>query len=866
MKPSIYYRYRFLIFAFFVAVTPFLIWGASKAVENNSNRVEDWLPESFEETKRLKWFQQHFYSDDVLMISWEGCTFDDPRVDAYADELRKPTDLVGEQRTLFRDVITGSQVLDQMMEAPLELSRKNAHARMKGWVLGHDGETSCVVALYTLDAWIQRHAFVDHLRSCADRVPGLSGDEIHIAGSLVNSVAIDRASNHRLILMSTASFALCFVLMYALFRSFLLAGMVFVNAMLCQQMCLALVHYSGTQMDSVLLMVPLLVFVLAVSAGVHLANYYRDAVCDQGVAGAPVRAVLDALSPCWLASFTTALGLGSLLVSFLVPVQKFGTFACASVVLTTAVLFLLLPTQLEQAPPRGATKRWRPEGVSPQRIWGWLLSVVHQLRYPVLVAAILLTAVSLYGVSQLRASARIRDMFLPESQVLRDQNWLEDHVGPLVPFEIVLRLPKQEDGTIEPSMLLRMQLVDRVHHAALSVDGIGTALSGWNFCRPMEGLHGRGFRQVRNRTVFNKTLIKNRQSFVDMGLLRETPEEEFWRVSGRAYANLGLDYSAVLDELKATIDPILEAADRQGFAGVSAVYCGGVPLVEKAQTQMMDDLITSFIVAFGFIAAMMIVLMIGLAINDLRRAVSLSHQGAILARSIAAGSIAMLPNVLPCVAVLGAMGLARMKVEIGSMMTASVALGIAVDDTLHFITWFRRALGEGRTRREAVRHAYDRCGAAMTQTSMICGFGLLVFSFSPFVPMARFSWVMFAMLSSALVADLIVLPAILLSPLGAAFEPVKTARRASDSATTERLRALRRPRRRVDWVEDIVVSVSYIGGAVVGAIGGYSYLQGAAPALASCMLGGAIGGLFAYCVVAAVFVAVNPTRDRGHGS
>lgn len=137
---------------------------------------------------------------------------------------------------------------------------------------------------------------------------------------------------------------------------------------------------------------------------------------------------------------------------------------------------------------------------------------------------------------------------------------------------------------------------------------------------------------------------------------------------------------------------------------------------------------------------------------------------------LAAGVLAMVPNLLPCVLVLGTMGLAGMQVEIGSMMTASVALGIAVDDTLHFLTWFRRGQFMSLTRHEAVAFAYQKCAAAMTQTSLICGLGLLVYSLSPFVPIARFSWVMSAMLMSALVADLLVLPAILLSPLGRVFQ------------------------------------------------------------------------------------------------
>ncbi len=776
MTPSFYYRHRFAIFTCFVLVTPLAVYGAQLAVQNNANRVEDWLPDSFEETKRLEWFNHHFFSDDLMMISWEGCTLDDPRVADFAAELRKPVEASdGREISLWRQVITGTEALEQLRAAPLEMKAAEARDRLDGWLLGPDKSTSGIIATFTLEGWDERHSVKAHVEAAAARVPDLDVNSLRMAGGMLDSVEIDNASNRGLRSLALLSFLICFVLMFALFRSFLLAAMVFLNAMFCHQMSLAIVYYSGTQMDSVLLMVPVVVFVLAVSGGVHIANYYRDSVCHGGFDGAAFRAVKDAIAPCRLASTTTALGLASLLVSFLVPVRNFGAFAAISVVLATVVLFILLPTQLETFAPRRAARYWKPEKSDAHPFWQGVLAGVFSVRYVIIVLTVILAGLALDGVTQLRASARIHDMFQEDSRLLQDYDWLEERLGPLVPFEIVLRLPKGDTPKSTPSMLMQMQLINRVHHAANSVDGIGAVVSAWNFCRPLgKDLYGRGARQIAARTTFNKNLELNRDSFVELSFLRETSDELLWRVSGRAYAGAGLDYTEVMDDLSKQVDPIIRIADAQGFPGVTAVYCGGVPLVQKAQDQMLLDLINSFLVAFAFIAGMMIILMLGLAYNDLRASESIVTSGAILVRSVFAGLLSMIPNILPCVAVLGSMGLAGMTIEIGSMMTASVALGIAVDDTLHFITWFRRGLSDGKSRRDAVAVAYGRCGAAMVQTSLICGLGLLVFGLSDFVPISRFAWVMFAMLMSALIADLIVLPAILLSPLGMTFEPIST--------------------------------------------------------------------------------------------
>ena len=130
----------------------------------------------------------------------------------------------------------------------------------------------------------------------------------------------------------------------------------------------------------------------------------------------------------------------------------------------------------------------------------------------------------------------------------------------------------------------------------------------------------------------------------------------------------------------------------------------------------------------------------------------------------------MIPNLFPAVVVFGGLELVNIPIQIGSVMTASAALGIAVDDTVHFLTWFRRGLEEGLTRTEALYHAYRRCSGAMIHTTLICACGLLVFAISSFVPILHFAWLMVFLLLAALIGDLVLLPSILAGPMGRVFE------------------------------------------------------------------------------------------------
>ena len=130
----------------------------------------------------------------------------------------------------------------------------------------------------------------------------------------------------------------------------------------------------------------------------------------------------------------------------------------------------------------------------------------------------------------------------------------------------------------------------------------------------------------------------------------------------------------------------------------------------------------------------------------------------------------MLPNIFPTLLIFGLLGWLEIPIDIGSVMSASIALGVAVDDTLHFLTTFQRSLASGASRRQAVRESYRHCGRAMWQSSLICGAGMAVFALSDFVPTARFAWMMVALFAAAIVGDLMLLPALLLGPFGKLWE------------------------------------------------------------------------------------------------
>jgi hypothetical protein len=182
-----------------------------------------------------------------------------------------------------------------------------------------------------------------------------------------------------------------------------------------------------------------------------------------------------------------------------------------------------------------------------------------------------------------------------------------------------------------------------------------------------------------------------------------------------------------------------------------------VPLFATVQAQLMDDMRSSFGASFAMIALVMVVSL----------------------RSLRAGAVTMLPNVFPPLVVFGAMGWWNVTVDFGSMMTISTALGMSVDNELHFFAWFRRSLEQGLSRHDALMSAYAHCGNAMEHTAVICAAGMLMFALSPFVPVAHFGWIMFVLIMIAVVGDMVLLPALVGSPIGSGFSLGRAARKVA---------------------------------------------------------------------------------------
>ena len=480
LRPSFYQRYASAILLVTALLLPFAIYGTAKAIQSNKNRIVDWLPKKFAETQRLLWFVDQFGSDEILAISWPECTIHAEAVNQLVAALKQPTPFAGTTRPIFHEVISGQSVLEEMTAEPLELPLAVAKDRMRGWLLGSDGQMTCIVARIVVneDGSYSRQAAVAFVERTAEQL-GIPHRELKIAGPTADSVAIDRAGVDRINLFRVLSLTLGFGLAWVSLRDVGQVTAVFVTALIATTFSFASVHYLGFQMDAVLLPLPALIFVLTISGAIHLSHYFRDAAVENPIDKAPALAVRLGWLPCVLASVTTGIGLASLAISEVVPVARFGLLSALGVgigLLSTLTVWPALAQllctqsnvgfQRDREPNR---RWWHPLFNTATRFQrAWLLLIL--IGYPVLI----------FGLSKTNTSVHLHSLLPDSSNLLKSYAWFEEKLGALIPVEVVLEFPKIEDTTGK-TMLARARRVELLRTIVADLPDTGGTFSATTF-------------------------------------------------------------------------------------------------------------------------------------------------------------------------------------------------------------------------------------------------------------------------------------------------------------------------------------------------------------------------------------------------
>jgi len=630
---------------------------------------------------------------------------------------------------------------------------------------------------------------------------GIPADTIHMGGSAVvgsalngevlksvwdTSVPLQKIHRRSVVFLSLLAGG---ILSLWLLKSFRLAGLVLGVSYYTTLVTTAIIPLTGGAMNMVLVVLPTLILVMTLSVAIHLANYWRHAAASN-MQTAVAETVKAAFAPCLWAGLAAAIGQASLMASSMAPVREFGLYSAIGTLIALAVTLYGLPALLEIWPgtlPRSDEM----DGAFWRGLAGWII------RHRRLVTTISLVAagVSMVGLKSFKTETKVIRYFADSTRTVKDCELIEDRLAGIVPVDVVVRFDRESQQQLK--FLQRSDLVRQIQAGVEKIPDVSGSLSLADFLpviidpgdhghvrerakysaasrtieeevkgpeKKASGSQGAGIRQ---KGLAGNNRVNSAKSF--LAVADDVTEfnaegDELWLVSARAAVMTQRNYQDVRTQIDEVCSSVLRrtsgsAGDkvppvgtlRSYHPGASHFITGEIPLFLATQRELQRGFLISCAAAYAAIGLIVLI--------------ALRHP--------VAGCLAMIPIILPLAAVFGLMFWCGIPLDIGSSVTASIALGMTVAGTLHLVNWFRLGLRQGKKRTEAVSLALGQCGPAMWQTTLVVSGGLALLGSSGLISISHFGWLMAALLASGSISGLLLTPALLAGPLGYIIEKVE---------------------------------------------------------------------------------------------
>ena len=703
----------------------FCAYGFSR-IKSNTEDVLQWLPDQSHARQDYNLFQSKFGADDFLIVTWDDCTIVDPRLPKFSTAV-----VSGDTEGLVQAVTNGAEVAKQLKRS-LNIKQKDIAKRMEGVFFGVENpELTCTLIELTNKGTRNRRRAMEVVWKAIDEVPDLHRADVSIGGYPYIGTFVDSElkNSFKYFMLPSTLFA-TLVSLFCL-RNFGLTMIVFIAAFGASSVSIAIIPACGVKFGGLMSIIPALVFVLTVSGSIHLTRYSLDRIGQ-------VRQLLKiGWKPCTFSTLTTAIGMLSLARSSFPAIRNFGYFCAAGVGVSLIFQLIVIPWLLLRFGQPGLQKlaKQNPEA----SIWSALLSQVRRHKILVNVCCVALIVLAAHGLTKLTANVEIENMFRQDSEIFKSISAMEQRLGPMDQTELLLCF----DSVNADQFSDRVDTVRDVQRAIERLPEVGVTYSLLNFL-PVKPQRSR-LRSVFADQLYKKRLKLGRTEMARSNFLNIENATETWRVSLRFPFTQRNDFDGLAKHIVEVATESIGRSEAGKTVDARAstptlIYTGKTHLFNHAQITLLTDLFKNFLTAFVIITPLLILVL----------------------RSFRLGLIAMIPNVFPILMVFGALGWFSFPIDLALAITACVALGIAVDDTTHFLIRYREFEGSLTNIDGPLSSTIAQCGPAMLHTTLIGSAGMIVYYFSSMLVVVRFSWSITLMLVIALLADVVVLPAILL--------------------------------------------------------------------------------------------------------
>ncbi|MDP6468614.1 MAG: MMPL family transporter [Pirellulaceae bacterium] len=633
----------------------------------------------------------------------------------------------GVRAVLSLDRPIGEDIVDR--DNPLATRTR---AAFENYTHGADGQTAAIVAILNSvdEATVARQQTIDDLRGIVEHLPdGLAGGFVTGEPAMVSDGFRYIEDDGRR--LGTWSTVLLAGVILILFRSLRWVLIPLVVVQLTLVLTRATLVWSGSQLSMVSSMLTAIVTVIGVATVIHVIVRFREAR-SSGLKQreALVRAGTLLMWPIFWAIATDAVGFASLLAAKVGPVRDFGLmmiigslFVLVSVVLTVPGLALL--GNLDTEPRVGRGERWIRSRLSR------LITTIQQRRRMILCAIMVVSILAIAGVLRMEVETDFTKNFRSDSPIVRSYDFVEDKLGGAGVLDVILPAPKQ----LSPSYLRGIQrLEERLRKEVVVRNEQGEQIAGLTKAISLADMaSASGLSQS-----MSLRLMKFRMPDFYSALYGVDPITGHWcfrimlRAQERQPAN---EKQKLIDQVTRIAREELPATETRPAVEVTGFF---VLLTNLIKSMVRDQWLTFAIACMG------IWFMTTLAVRNPIYAL-----------------VALVPNAIPIVLVLGTMGWLGVRMNMGAAMIAAVSMGLSIDSSIHYITSFRRALQEGNGVTEALRSVQQTVGMAVVFSTLALIIGFSILATSQFVPTIYFGVLVSFSMLGGLLGNLILLPLLL---------------------------------------------------------------------------------------------------------
>ena len=496
--------------------------------------------------------------------------------------------------------------------------------------------------------------------------------------------------------------------------------------------------WMGYEITVLTALIPPLIIVIGIPNCIFLINKYQQEVAKHGNQVKSLQQVIVKIGNATLmTNLTTASGFATFILTDSKLLKEFGIIASINVIGIFILSLLLIPIIYSFLPLPNKKHLNHLKNKTVDRLVGWMEKNVRKRRINTYIISIVLLVASIIGIYQIRISGSILEDMPQKKEFFKDIMFFDNEFNGIVPLEILI-YTKRKDGVLKLATLKRM---DALGKSIESIPELSPPLSVVNAMKYAKQAYYNGnpnYYKLPNTQENNFIL-----SYLDTKNSNQNLMKNYIDSTGQ-YARLTTYMKDIRTERMEEIKSDLEKQIKKIFPEdqYSVQLTGKSLIFLKGTKYLVKNLVLSLSIAIFLIALFM----------------------AYLFRSYKMILISLIPNLLPLIVTAGMMGFLGIPIKPSTILVFSIAFGISVDDTIHFLAKYRQELIDSKWKiQRSVYAALKETGVSMFYTSIVLFFGFSVFMISEFGGTVALGGLVSATLLFAMLANLVLLPSLLIS-------------------------------------------------------------------------------------------------------